>query len=215
MEQATLTNRIASVPYEPTLEVFTSWDLGISDSTAIWFAQVADREIRLIDYYENSGAGLDHYVKILKEKDYVYADHFLPHDIQVKEMSTGRSRLEMLRGLGVRGRVVPKLPLDDGINAVRAILPRCWFDRIKCERGIEALRQYRTQYNEKTQTFMQRPRHDWTSHASDSFRYLATSIKDGNSNNKSRPTVAINEYDVFSHHGRETRASDIDRYWPW
>ena len=215
MESATLAGRITSVPYEPTLEVHTAWDLGIDDSTAIWFAQVADREIRLIDFYENSGAGLDHYVKVLKERDYIYADHYLPHDIKVKELSSGRSRLEMLRGLGIRGRVVPKIPIDDGINAVRAILPRCWFDKDKCNKGIEALRQYRTQFNDKTQTFMQRPHHDWTSHASDAFRYLATSIRDGVEHRR-RPSMAVSDYDMFttSTHNHETVASDLD-YWPW
>jgi len=215
MESATLAGRITSVPYEPTLEVHTAWDLGIDDSTAIWFAQVADREIRLIDFYENSGAGLDHYVKILKERDYIYADHYLPHDIKVKELSSGRSRLEMLRGLGIRGRVVPKIPIDDGINAVRAILPRCWFDKDKCNKGIEALRQYRTQFNDKTQTFMQRPHHDWTSHASDAFRYLATSIRDGVEHRR-RPSMAVSDYDMFttSTHNHEAVASDLD-YWPW
>ena len=210
MEAATQDGRIKSVPWEPTLPVHTSWDLGIDDSTAIWFYQQADREIWIIDYYENSGAGLDHYVKILKEKDYVYGKHFLPHDVQVKELSTGRSRLEMLRGLGVKAQVVRKIPIDDGINAVRAILPRCHFDD-KITRGIEALRQYKVAYDDKAQTFRQRPYHDWTSHAADAFRYLAVSLQDDRG--QKRQTQTISDYDVFD--PQQEVADGTDSWWPF
>jgi len=195
MEIVANEKRIRSVPWESTLEVHTAWDLGIDDSTAIWFYQTADREIRLINFYESSGVGLDHYVKYLKQQHYVYGNHFLPHDVKVKELSTGRSRLEMLRGLGINARVVQKIPVDDGINAARSLLPRCYFDAKKCEKGIEAMRQYKTDWDDKTQTFRQRPKHDWTSHAADAFRYLAVSFRDTGSGR--RPTRTISEYDVF------------------
>tara|TARA_R100000664_G_C2755150_1_gene142818 strand:- start:477 stop:1817 length:1341 start_codon:yes stop_codon:yes gene_type:complete len=217
MEDITQKGHIMSVPWEPTIPVHTSWDLGIDDSTAIWFYQQSDREIWLINYYESSGAGLDHYVKKLKELNYVYGNHYLPHDIQVKELSSGRSRLEMLRGLGINGRVVRKIPVDDGINAVRTILPRCYFDESSCQRGIEALRQYKVEFNEKTQTFRQRPHHDWTSHAADAFRYLAVSLQEDQYEN--RQTRAISDYDPMdpygSYHRRQDRAEGSSGWFPW
>ena len=167
--------RIASVPYEPNLPVVTAWDLGIGDSTAIWFAQFYGSEKRLIDYYESSGVGLDHYVKMLNERGYVYDQHILPHDVQVKELGTGKSRFETLQTLGIRNiTIAPKLRVDDGIQSVRSFLRTTWLDEAKCERGIEALRQYRRDWDEKGKTFRGRPMHDWTSHAADAARYLAT-----------------------------------------
>lgn len=170
--------RITSVPWESKVPVWTAWDLGMGDSTAIWFAQAVGNEIRLIDYYEASGVGLDHYARILKDKPYVYERHLLPHDGDVKELGTGRSRREVLESLGLKTEIVKNLSVDDGINAVRTILPRCWFDAKKCERGIEALRQYRRDYDEKLKAFRARPLHDWTSHAADAMRYLALGLPD-------------------------------------
>jgi len=212
MEALTTDKRVGTVPYEPTLLVHTAWDLGIDDSTAIWFYQQADREIRLLRFYENSGAGLDHYVQYMQTLGYTYGEHFLPHDIKVKELSTGRSRLEMLRGLGIRGRVVRKIPIDDGINAVRAILPRCYFDETNCGKGVEALRQYRVEFNEKTQAFRQRPHHDWTSHGADAFRYLAVSLKDDKY--MPRQLVAQTDYDVF-HPTDPRKTADGTNWDPW
>jgi len=177
IEKAENEGRIGNVQWEPQIPVQTWWDLGIDDSTAIWFAQVLGREIRLIDYYENSGVGLDHYAKVLKDKDYVYGQHMLPHDVQVHELSTGKSRFAFLAGLGIRGTVVRKHAVEDGINSVRSIIPRCWFDRTKCGRGIEALRQYRQDWDDRLKAFKGRPLHDWSSHAADSFRYGAFSIR--------------------------------------
>ncbi len=216
MEDITQKGHIMSVPWEPTNLVHTAWDLGIDDSTAIWFYQQSDREIWIVNYYENSGAGLDHYVKKLKELNYVYGNHYLPHDIQVKELSSGRSRLEMLRGLGINGRVVRKIPVDDGINAVRTILPRCYFDESSCQRGIEALRQYKVEFNEKTQAFRQRPHHDWTSHAADAFRYLAVSLQEDQYEN--RQTRAISDYDPMDPYGeynKQQERAEGTRWFPW
>ena len=168
------------MPWAPDAVVHTAWDLGIGDSTAIWFAQVVGQETRLIDYYESFGVGLDHYAKILREKPYVYGEHILPHDAQVADLSTGRSRLQTLATLGISGRVLPREPnVDDGINAVRNLLPRCWFDAEKCARGLEALRQYRCDYDIERKIYSARPRHDWASHAADAFRYLARGLPDG------------------------------------
>ncbi len=171
-------SRIGSVPWERDLDVITAWDLGIGDATAIWFAQQIGNEVRLIDYYESSGVGLDHYVNHLRSKPYVYAEHVLPHDVEVKELGTGCSRRETLEGLGLRVSVAPKLPVDDGINAARALLTKCWIDANKCNQGIEALKQYRTEFDDKRKAFKNRPLHDWTSHAADAFRYLAVGLPD-------------------------------------
>ena len=170
--------RIGKVPWEPAIPVVTAWDLGIGDSTAIWFAQVVGREVRLIDYYENSGVGLDHYVNHLRSKRYVFGDHYLPHDADVSELGTGKTRVATLRELGLNPIVLPRGAVDDGINAARMLLPMCWFDAEKCERGIEALRQYRREFDDKLKVFKQRPLHDWTSHAADALRYLAVGLPD-------------------------------------
>lgn len=174
MKTALEENRITTVPYDPSVGVVTAWDLGIGDSTSIWFAQYVGQEIRVIDYYENSGVGLDHYAKELNSKNYHYMDHILPHDVQVKELGTGKSRLETLHNLGIQDvTIAPKLAIEDGIQAARSMLNRCWFDEEKCNRGIEALRQYRREFDEKNKSWRGRPLHDWTSHGADAWRYLA------------------------------------------
>jgi hypothetical protein len=173
IERAEQDGRIGNVAWEPGVPVNTWWDLGIDDSTAIWFAQLIGREIRLIDYYENSGVGLEHYARVLKDREYVYGQHVLPHDVEVRELSTGKSRWAFLAGLGIKGKVCRQHDVEDGINQVRAILPRCWFDRTRCARGIEALRQYRREWSDKLKSFANRPLHDWTSHGADAFRYGA------------------------------------------
>ena len=143
----------------------------------IWFIQFLGNEVRLIDYYEASGVGLDHYAKVLKDKPYVYGQHILPHDVEVRELGTGKSRFEILISLGLTPTVCPKLTVEDGIQAVRSMLNRCYFDRLKCDRAIEALKQYRSGWDEKNKAFKIRPLHDWTSHAADAFRYLAVGFK--------------------------------------
>ncbi len=177
LQDAEKSGRVCSVPHEPTVGVVTAWDLGMDDSTAIWTAQVAGREIHIIDYYEGSGRGLEHYAQWLMSRPYVYRAHYLPHDVRVRELGTGKSRLEVLQSLGLQNvRVVPDQTLADGINAVRAILPRCWFDSAKTEKGLEALRMYRREYDDDRKIYRDRPVHDWTSHASDAFRYLALGL---------------------------------------
>ena len=181
MQELTREGRISRVPYDPSVGVITSFDLGMGDATAIWFAQKVGAETRFIDYYENSGVGLDHYAKVLNDKGYVYEQHILPHDVQVRELGTGHSRLETLDALGVRPiEIAPKLAVDDGIQAVRSLLPQCWFDAEKCARGIEALRQYRKDYDEKNKTWRGRPLHDWTSHGADAMRYHAVGYRMAN-----------------------------------
>lgn len=178
LKKAQEDKRICNLPYDPSLQVATAWDLGIGDSTAIWFAQFHGSEKRIIDYYETSGVGLDHYVKVLRERGYIYSGHILPHDAQVKELGSGKSRIETLASLGINNvTIAPKLMVDDGIQAVRMFLATCWFDETKCERGLEALRQYQRDWDDKGKTWRGRPRHDWTSHGADAFRYLVTGYK--------------------------------------
>ena len=170
--------RIGVVAHEPKLVVHTAWDLGVADATAIWFYQRHRREIRLIDYYEASGVGLDHYARILQAKGYVYGDHVMPHDADVQELGSGKTRLETLAALCIRPRVLRQHKVPDGINAVRLLLPRCWFDSEKCARGLEALRHYRCEWDERRQIFGDRPLHDWSSHAADALRYLAMGLRE-------------------------------------
>jgi len=169
--------RIGNVPYNPELPVYTAWDLGVSDSTVIWWYQW-DRggSIRFIDYHQDEGKGLDHYIKILKEKPYTYERHYLPHDVKQREFGTGKSPLKIAEGLGVKFEVVPKLSVQDGINTVRFLLPRCWFDKSKCWTGLEALRHYKRDYNELLDVPRDKPVHDWCSHPADAFRYFAVSF---------------------------------------
>ena len=177
MQQAHDDKRITGVPYEPTAQVWTAWDLGMRDATAIWFCQVVGKEIRIIDYYESSGADLAHYVQQLRDRKYVYAGHIVPHDAQAKELGTGKSRLEVLESLGLNNvTVAPMHRVEDGINGVRVFIPKCWFDEKKCSRGIDALKLYRAEFDDKLQSFKPRPVHDWASHGADAFRYLAMTL---------------------------------------
>ena len=164
--------RIARVPYDKSLKVNTAWDLGVSDSTAIWFYQQVGREIRVIDYLEAAGHGLDYYAKELDKRDYLYGVHYAPHDIQVRELSSGKSRLEIAKGLGISFKVLPADSVQDGIGTARLLISRMYFDEKKCAIGLDALRQYREKRDEKRGVNLG-PLHDWSSHAADSFRYLA------------------------------------------
>lgn len=163
--------RITSVPYDPMAKTYTAWDLGIADSMSIWFLQSVGRELRAIDYYEAAGYGLDHYAGVLTAKGYTYAKHYGPHDIQVRELGSGRSRWEIAKELGITFTVVPMMGVADGINAARMTIPRMWFDAKKTALGVDALRQYREKVDEKRGIALG-PLHDWTSHAADAFRYF-------------------------------------------
>ena len=165
--------RFREIPRDDLCKTYAAWDLGMGDSTAIWVAQLAGQEVRLIDYIENHGVGLDWYVRELTNRNWHKANHLLPHDVEVRELGTGKSRLEVLREAGLDCTVVPRLGVDDGIQAVRRMLPRCWFNIPQVKQGLDCLRNYRREYDEKRNVFFDKPLHDWSSHASDSFRYLA------------------------------------------
>lgn len=177
--------RITPLPYEPSLPVYTAWDLGMDDATCIWFFQVErSGDWRVFDYYENSGEGLEHYADLVLGRlpghwahgtARTYAGHIGPHDIMVRELGTGKSRFEVARQLGVAFTPCRNIPVIDGIGAVRRRLGRCWFDADRCAAGITALRQYKKSYNERMDVFG-KPVHDWTSHASDAFRYAVVGM---------------------------------------
>tara|TARA_R100001594_G_scaffold150589_1_gene212534 strand:+ start:22 stop:1272 length:1251 start_codon:yes stop_codon:yes gene_type:complete len=164
--------RISKVPYELSVKVDTFWDLGMADKTAIWFVQQKGSAFHLIDYEEDSGEGLEYYAAMLDEKRYRYGTHYFPHDASVRELGTGVSRIETAQSLGMRTTIVPKLSIEDGINAVRMILSRCWWDHEKTKHGLDALRQYRWATNERGE-IKNKPEHNWTSHSADAFRYFA------------------------------------------
>jgi len=170
--------RLGRVDYDPALEVHTAWDLGITDTMSIWFFQVAGSEIRVIDYYQGHGQPLSFYTKALDARGYRYGIDWVPHDAKVKELGTGRTRVETLISLDRNPRLIPNHKVIDGINAVRQILPRCWIDEKSCRVGIEALREYKKEYDEARRVFRDTPCHDWASHPADAFRYLAMAFKE-------------------------------------
>jgi hypothetical protein len=174
MNKMELDNRITTVPYEPKLPVHTFWDLGISDSTAIIFAQFQGQEIRLIDYIEESGKGLDYFIRQLQEYDYIYGEHWGPWDLKVREMSSGMSRVQIASELGMHFNIVPKMPVQDGVNAVRSIMHRTWIDKGNCDKLLSALYEYHREYDDKKGIFRQKAVHDHSSHGADAMRYLAT-----------------------------------------
>lgn len=174
LEQCRAAGRIRAVPYEPQLPVDTYWDLGWNDSTAIGFVQRIGREIHVIDYVEDRNKNLQHYAQLLQNRGYVYGKHYLPHDVEVTELGSGRTRKDILQTLGVRpvmvlGRNEPM----DGINQARLLFARVWFDEQKCRGLIEALSSYRADWDDKHRVFKDQPLHDWASHGADMFRYLA------------------------------------------
>src|SRR6516162_11704210 len=164
--------RICQVPHDPSLRVDTWWDLGVADATAIWITQDAGRELRVIDYYEAEGEGLPHYAHVLDKKGYLYGRHVAPHDIAVRELGSGRSRIETAAQLGIRFEKAKQLDLEDGIHATRMLFPRMWFDAAKCKVGLEALARYRRSYNRQLGEYMASVVHDHASHAADALRTL-------------------------------------------
>ena len=176
LDAAERDGRITSVPYDPGLQVYTAWDLGKRDFTAIWFCQSVGKEIRLIDYYEAAGQELAHYAKVLREKPYVYNEHYLPHDVTHELLGMPKTRAEQLESLGLKVVAGKNLSIEDGIGAARRLIPQCWFDAKKCARGLDALRSYRQKWDERLKNFSSVPIHDWSSHGADAFRELAVNL---------------------------------------
>lgn len=171
-------NQITNVPWQPYQKVHVAADIGYRDSTAlIWFQKIGDQSYNIIDCYQNSKQGLDHYAKVILDKPYTYGKMIFPHDLAVTEYTSGLSRLEQARALGLYPTLAPKLSVEDGIEAVRALIPRCYFDIVKTQPLLKALESYRQQYDPKRQVYMGQPLHDWSSHFSDAARYMAVSQK--------------------------------------
>jgi len=173
--------RICGVPYNPTVPVITYWDLGFNDDNPIWFVQEVGRELHIIDYYEEHGKGLEHYVKVLNDKPYHYAAHKLPHDADQTELSIGKSRVEFLEDHGLENIEVLERTANiaEDIHAVRMILPICWFDAVNTYDGREALSSYERAYDSREQVYKEKPKHNWASHAADAFRGLAVDYRPG------------------------------------
>jgi phage terminase large subunit len=172
--------RMCEITRDDLCKTYCAWDLGIGDSTAIFVMQIAGQEFRVMDHVENHGQGLDWYVEWLKENNWHKAEQLLPHDVEVRELGTGKSRIEVLREAGLDCKVLPRLAVDDGIQAVRRLLPKCWFNMPRVKQGLDCLRNYRREYDEKRNVFYDKPLHDWASHSSDSFRYLALGLEQTN-----------------------------------
>ena len=188
--------QITRIAYDPALMVHTAWDLGVDDSTAIVFYQLLGNQILIIDYYENNREGLPHYVQVVKDKDYVYGEHFAPHDIEVTEFSTGKTRREVAYQLGIRFKILPKINLEDGIHSLKMVLPKCWFDGENTKPLVDALRHHHRKYNEKMKMFSNKPVKDWSSHAADAARYMALSITDLPRQKATAQSLAVNEYRI-------------------
>jgi hypothetical protein len=189
--------RIGGVPYDPAHLVNTAWDLGYTDATAIIFFQQINHNIHIIDYYENEKEALPHYVEYLKNKDYIYGNHYAPHDIEHTDFSSGYTRREVASNLGIRFRVVSRISLEDGIHAVKMILPRCKIDSDNCSDLIIALRHYHRKYNDKERVYKLKPVRDFSSHPMDALRYLATGIQEQQLTNKNRQLIAEGDYRIL------------------
>jgi hypothetical protein len=178
IEQAYDEKRIGKVPHDPALPVTTYWDLGLDDATAVLFVQTLGKEVRIIEAEEWNQTALTQVAADVLAKPYIYADHVFPHDVRVREMTTGRSREEVLKRLLGKLSVAPMLSVDDGINALRTMFTRIWIDEAKSSKFLEAAKNYRKKWDDKRKVFENRPWHDWSSHMADAGRMLAVSYKE-------------------------------------
>lgn len=178
MVEAAEDGRLTSVPYHPNIKVDTWWDIGVHDSTAIWFTQIVGKEVHVIDFYQNNSVGVEEYAKYLQQLPYVYGKHHFPHDMASVEFGTGKTRFEIAEGLfGSKNiDIIPKLGIEDGISAARIMIPRCVFDEEKCAEGIRALQNHHRQWDKNVQEYKNQAVHDWSSHAADAFRYFAVGV---------------------------------------
>jgi phage terminase large subunit len=184
---ATEENRLTRVPYEQSKPVHTFWDLGRADRTSIWFGQLVGFETRCIDFYENSGHALGHYLKELQARSYVYGDCWLPHDANNELLASERTIAQQMRAAGFTVKITPKTSVANGINAARTMFPNMWFDADKCADGLNHLRRYRYDVDPETGQFSKEPLHDDASHAADAFRYLAVALREKKASSTMKP----------------------------
>ena len=203
LEQMRINNQLTGVPHLGEYKTHTSWDLGIRDQTSVIFLQLIDHKIHIIDYYENTDMGLEHYVHYLKTKPYVYGHHIAPHDIKVREFGTGMTRLDKARNLGIDFTIADNIPFIDGIEAVRSTLPRIWIDQVRCKRLISALESYRKAKDESTNTYKSTPIHDIHSHPMDALRYLCISLS------KIKESMSSQDIDKAFHEARYGNQSNL------
>ena len=205
--------RIGKVPFDPALQVDTFWDLGVDDTTTIWFVQQVRQEVRIIDYVEETGQGIAHFAKLLKldhRAEYAYREHNWPHDGNSRDFSTGTERSTTARGLGIRPLIVhERYDVADSIDAARRLLSRCWFDYERCTvylkgdkgaRGLESLKNYQKKWDAKNKTYLPTPLHNWSSHGADGFRLMGMALKPGEdrqANKKNLPRTTESNYDIF------------------
>jgi len=195
--------RIGFIPIEPSIPVHTFWDLGISDAMTIWFVQAVGKEIRFINYYEHNGEGMAHYINYLdqfkRDHNFHYGEHYAPHDIEVRELSSGKSRRDTALKMGINFRVVPQHKVADGLEATRRLFNRFWFDEKRCKHGIECITQYRYDYDEKRGVFRDNPLHDWSSHCADALRQLAMGWQEilTQKERDYSPCIAKTDFSVF------------------
>jgi hypothetical protein len=168
--------QIGSVPWESAFKVHTAWDIGVRDSTTIIFFQTIGQTVKIIDCYENSKVGLEHYIKVLDQKPYKYGKHIAPHDIRVREFGTGMTRVEKARQLGINFTIAPDVSIEDGIESVRSAFSKIWIDEVECKLLIKSLENYRQEWDSKRKIYKGHPLHDFSSHWADSMRYLAISL---------------------------------------
>jgi len=176
LDDMKLKGQIGTVAWESAFKVHTAWDLGVRDSTCIVWFQVIGQTVRIIDCYEKTKEGLEHYVKVIESKPYSYGKHFAPHDIAVKEFGSGLTRIEKAKQLGISFIVAPSLSIEDGIESVRSAFSKIWIDEKQCTALIKALENYRQEYDTKKRVYSTRPLHNWASNYSDAFRYLCISL---------------------------------------
>lgn len=176
LDKAKIKGQIGNVPYETGFPVHTAWDIGMRDSTTILFFQTIGQTVRIIDCYDNSKVGLEHYITVLRNKEYIYGRHIAPHDIKVKEWALGMSRVDKARALGVTFTLAPSLPIIDGIESVRASFNKLWIDQLACAPLLKAIENYRQEYDSRHRVYKDHPLHDWSSHYADALRYLCISL---------------------------------------
>ena len=192
--------RVGDVPWESGFKVHTAWDIGVRDQTSIIFFQTIGQTVRLIDCYENSKHGIEHYAEILENKPYLYGKHIGPHDIRVREWGSGITRFEKARQLGITFTLAPNYEIPDGIEACRSLFSKLWIDKEKCSDLLKSLENYRQEYDSKRKVYLPRPLHDWSSHYADSYRYLAVSLS------RTRDSLSPEDLDKVyeeAHYGRD------------
>ena len=178
--------QITRVPVNPGYPVNVAWDLGYNDATALIFFQQIGHMIHIVDFYENTNEPLPHYAQVIKEKDYVIGQNYGPHDLEQTEFGSGKTRREVAYQLGLRFKVAPRMAIEDGIHAVKMILPRCLIDVDNCSKLINALRHYHRKFSDKERVYKIKPVHDWSSHAADALRTLAVGLNEHKFNNTTK-----------------------------